>query len=279
MPRWRRSSLVLVAWCLLLSDARATELKPQTLLAFTHYVEEAESGIRQQRSSPQTFLTVDTLPAAERAQAIASLGRGEIWIEKRGSTARSIPGGLIHHWVGAAFIPGATLAQTLAVVQDYDHLPRYYSPQVVRSKLLSRHGNDFRISMRLRWHKIITAVLDTEYDVHYGQLDSTHQFGDSHSTLVRQIADAGGAGEHALPEGHDDGFLWRLNTYWRFVQTSRGVYVECEAISLTRDVPTGLGWLIGPFIESIPRESLEFTLRSTRSGVLAGATTANRGSQ
>jgi hypothetical protein len=42
------------------------------------------------------------------------------------------------------------------------------------------------------------------------------------------------------------------------------VYIQCEAISLTRDIPTGLGWMIGRFVESIPRESLTFTLQSTR---------------
>jgi hypothetical protein len=48
------------------------------------------------------------------------------------------------------------------------------------------------------------------------------------------------------------------------------VYVQCEAISLTRDIPTGLNWLIAPFIESIPKESLEFTLQATRTAVLRG---------
>jgi hypothetical protein len=53
------------------------------------------------------------------------------------------------------------------------------------------------------------------------------------------------------------------------------VYVQCEAISLSRDIPAGLGWLIAPFIESIPRESLEFTLRSTRAAVLSGISRAS----
>ena len=56
-----------------------------------------------------------------------------------------------------------------------------------------------------------------------------------------------------MPPGNDNGFLWRLNSYWRFLEKDNGVYVQCEAISLTRDVPTGLNWLIGPFIESIPK--------------------------
>ena len=55
-----------------------------------------------------------------------------------------------------------------------------------------------------------------------------------------------------------------MNTYWRFQQKDGGTYVECQSISLTRDIPAGLGWLIGSYVESIPRESLEFTLDATR---------------
>ena len=154
------------------------------------------------------------------------------------------------------------------MLQDYDHLPRYYHPEVLASRLLSRRGNDFHISIRLRKHKVVTVVLDTEYDVHYGQLDATHQYGFSRSTRIAEIANAGEPEEHALSEGHDHGFLWRLNTYWRFVQVPDGVFAQCEAISLTRDVPTGLGWMIGPFIQNIPRESLQFTLTATRDAVV-----------
>ena len=74
-----------------------------------------------------------------------------------------------------------------------------------------------------------------------------------------------------LPAGKDHGYLWRLYTYWRFEEKDGGVYVESEAVSLTRDVPAGLGWLIGPFVTSIPRESLQMTLENTRSAIHARA--------
>jgi len=61
--------------------------------------------------------------------------------------------------------------------------------------------------------------------------------------------------------------MWRLNSYWAFEQANNGVLVQCEAISLTRDIPTGLAWLIGPFVNSIPRESLQFTLTATRNAM------------
>ena len=111
-------------------------------------------------------------------------------------------------------------------------------------------------------------VMDSEYDVRYGRLDAQHRFSWSRSTRIAEIADAGGPHEHAVSDAENHGYMWRLNSYWRFVEVSDGVIVECEAISLTRSVPAGLGWLIGPFVREIPRESLETTLRQTRDAVM-----------
>ena len=66
------------------------------------------------------------------------------------------------------------------------------------------------------------------------------------------------------PVGHDGGYLWRLYSYWRFLERDGGTYVQCETISLTRDVPFMVSWIVKPFVTSIPRESLTFTLETTR---------------
>lgn len=240
--------------CLVTSPAVAGP-KPQTQAAFARYIAAAESRIRVEQSSPEKFLRLDALPPREREQAEARLRRGEVLVDKVAGKPEKVPGGLIHDWTGTALIPGAKLPEVLALVQDYDHLARYYQPDVEASRLLSRAGDDFRVFMRLRKHKVITVVLDTYYDVHYGQLDRNHWYSDSRSTSI------------AEQDGADHGFLWHLNSYWRFVQVADGVIVQCEAISLTRDIPTGLGWIIGPFVTSIPRESLEFTMTATREAV------------
>lgn len=250
---------------LLAASLAVAQPKPVTTIAFDHYIAEAETRILSQRSSGSTFLTLDTLSTAQRNETMARLRHGEVVIENTGNSTKEISGGLIHDWTGVVFIPGTTLAQVLERVRDYDHLTRYYSPDVMQSRLISQHGDDFQIFMRLRKHKVITVVLDTEYDVHYARLDDAHQYSTSHSTRVTEIADPGTPSEH--PVAQDHGFMWRLNSYWAFEQGDDGVLVECEAISLTRDVPTGLGWLIGPFVHSIPRESLQFTLKATRSAV------------
>jgi hypothetical protein len=259
-----RITIVAVLTGTLASYIAAALSRPETLVAFEGYVAQAEAQIRQEESSPESFLALPLDMVPGRTELEARLRRGDVLVQRRGVTPTEIPGGLIHHWLGIVFIPKATIAQVVTVLQDYDHLARYYRPQIVASRLIARNGDDFHISMRLREQKIVTVVLDTEYDVQYGRLDAVHQYSLGRSTRIAEIANAGERDEHPLAEGYDHGFLWRLNTYWRFVQAVDGVFVQCEAISLTRDVPTGLRWLIGSFVENIPRESLQFTLRATR---------------
>jgi len=215
------------------------------------------------------FLWLDSIPDERRRDARARLLKDEVVIDRMESEAPTrTPGALIHNWIGTVFIPGASLRQVLTVIQSYDRHHEYYAPEVTKSKLLTRTGDDFRVYLRLRQVKVLTVVLDTEHEVHYTHLDATHVFSRSISTRIAEVKRPGEHGERALPPGKDNGFLWRLNSYWRFLETGGGVYVQCEAISLTRDIPTGLGFLLRPFIESVPRESLTFTLQSTRLAVL-----------
>lgn len=251
---------LLLCWLIAASAAqqqRATE-------AFNSYLASAEARITRAKGKSSSFLAMDSLPSAQHNQLMSQLRRGEVVIEKQGDTPADVPAGLIHDWVGTVFIPKVTVGQVLSLIQDYDHTTRHYSPDVEQSHLESRRGDDFRVFMRLRQHKVITVVLDTEYNVHYGQLDPNHQYSFSRSTRVTEVSDPGTTKEHELSAGKDHGFMWRLNSYWAFEETGDGVLIECEAISLTRDIPSGLGWMIGPFVNRIPRESLQFTLEATR---------------
>ncbi len=248
--------------------ASAAELKRETSQAFDQYVRIAEAGMDRDIAAG-IFLQPDTLSPARRSDAYAKLRAGELEIERaQGDEPVKAPGGgLIHDWVATEFIPGVTLAQTLAVVHDYDHLEKYYAPDVVRSRLVSGDDDHLVVYMRLRRHKVVTVVLDTEYDVRYFHPDSTHFYSRSHSIRISEVENAGKHDERDLPNADGHGFLWRLDSYWHFLQADGGVYVECRVISLTRDIPTGLNWLIAPFIESVPRESLEFTMNATRTAV------------
>lgn len=243
-------------------SAHAEQLKPETVAAFDHYVQLSEARMSEEIASGN-FLRVDGLP--QRGTDLARLKHGEVIVERL-ETLRAVPvpGGLIHHWMGTVFIRGATLDRTLTFLQDYDHQSKFYAPDVERSKLISQNGDDFKIFLRLRKHKVITVILDTEYDVKYSRLAADRATSDSRSTRIAEVENAGQPNESEKPAGNDSGFLWRLNSYWRLLQRDGGVYVQLEAISLTRNIPGGLNWLIGPFVSSIPKESLEFTLTRTR---------------
>jgi hypothetical protein len=177
------------------------------------------------------------------------------------------PGGLIHHWAGVAFIPGASVDDVLAVLQDYDHQATYFAPDVERSKLESRDGDHFRVFLRFRRHKVITVVLDTEHDVQYFREATGQAHSRSSAVRIAEVENPGTPSEREKNPGDDDGFLWKMETWWRIEPTDGGVYVQSEVASLTRGIPAGLGWLIGPFVNSIPKETLAFTLEATRKAV------------
>lgn len=258
------------------SRTAATDLAPQAARGFDQYIRLTDSRMQAEFAPDGAFLWVDGLPEPRRSDVYARVQRGEEVSERLHTADPSglskTPGAMIHHWVGTIFIPGVTIQQVLAVVQDYDHHARDYAPEVVQSKTIEHKGDEFKIFYRLRKKKILTIILNAEFDVHHHVLSPGWEYSDSISTRIAQVEHAGEPNEHELPPGKDGGFLWRLNSYWRYFDSGRGVYVQCEAISLTRDIPTGLGWLIGPMVESVPRESLEFTLQSTRAAVLRGGT-------
>jgi hypothetical protein len=242
-------------------------LKPQTVEAFDAYIREAEAVIEQTLYAGGSFLWSDLdskrTQQVQKGQVVAQFwaGRGPM----------TVPDGLIHDWIGAALIPGTSVEDTLALIQDYDNHKNIYKPEVIASRLISHHGNDFQIYLRLLKKKIITVVLDTDHEVHYRSVDRSRWVCRSYTTRIAEVEDAGSPKERVLPPDTGYGFLWRLYSYWRFQERDGGVYLECRAISLTRDVPSGLGWAIKPIIQKVPRESLTNTLVATRQALQARA--------
>ena len=263
---------VVLAFAVAPAWAPAAELKPVTVQAFDRYIQKSEARMSTLRPG-DSFLWMDALPGEGRAKAYAKLQRGEIIVERSEEGDSSIGittegGGLIHDWTAIVFVPEVSLLQTLKLLQDYNRAAEFYQPDVTRSKLLSHSGDDFQVYLRLKRKEVITAVFDTEYDIRYSSLDAAHAQSRSYSTRIAEVQHADESSESDKPVGQDDGFLWRLDSYWRFFQADGGIYIQCEAISLTRDIPEGLGWLVSPFITKIPSESLRRTLESTRAALI-----------
>lgn len=217
-----------------------TTLKPKTVAAFEEYRKKAEAGMGTRAHYTQ-------------------ISQGQTKVDPAAGTgAIDVPGGMVHDWVAATLVANTTAAQVIAVLQNYAEYKNIYAPDVTDSRLLRREGNRFQPVLRLVKSKVITAVLDSQYDVEYEKRDEGTWRVISRSTRIVEV-------EHGkeLPEGQGFGFLWRLNAYWLVQQRGADVYVECRTLSLTRDIPFGAGFVIRPFVTSLPVESLKATLAQT----------------
>ena len=240
------------------SQTRA-EPTPAAVAAYNSYVAVVETRLARQHRSQNGFLVAGPFTPQNEPR----LRRGELIVEQLTPlTGVDLPGAMLHHWRGTAFVAGAKAADFERLLRDFDAYPRHFSPQVVEAKVLSEQGDHLQASMRVRQRHVIAVVMDTAYDIAFGQLDAQHGYSISRSTRIAEIEAAGTSAERALTSSQEHGFLWRQNTYWSYEERDGGLTMQIESVSLTRSIPIGLGWAVGPFVESVPRESLEFTLRS-----------------
>lgn len=249
------------------ADMEAT-LQPKTLRDFAKYVAAVEARREKEITDHAPFLAIDRLPAAELTSTLRALRRGEVIVTRAGvrdASSNEIPidGGLVNHWRGTVFVPKVKLDHLLRVLQE-PQADQHQQEDVLSSRVLARDGDRQKVYLRLRRTKFVTVVYDTEYDVEYKRLSPTQAFSNSISTKIVEIENAGMKNERALPEGNDHGYMWRLNSYWRYKQLDDGVLVEVESLTLSRDLPPIIGALIRPIVNSTARESMSRTLASVR---------------
>jgi len=275
---WSRSALPLsLAILAVLNTARtsASELNPRTAKAFQHYEEVTETRIQGELSTPGQFLYLDTFPESQRAEEIARLKSGQVYVKsittKENEKTFEIPDGLVHHWLAIGFIRKARLEQVLQVTQDYPHHAEFFKPDVQRSELLSHDGEHFRVYFRFYRHAIVTAVYNTEFDIQFTRSDPAHVYSTAKAVRIAEVRNPGEKDESERPVGNDHGYLWRLDLYIRYLEVNDGVYVQIEFVGLSRSVPAIFAWLVNPYIHSVPREYLTNYMGQLRKAV-AGET-------
>jgi hypothetical protein len=240
-------------------------LAPAASAAFDRYIDLTEARMKGDLA-PARFLQIDASPEM-KAKVRAGETRIQPSVTRENGKAIDIPGALIHDWLGTIFIPGVGIPQVKAVLQDYENYKVFYKPEVTESKAISHTGEEYDVFLRLYKKQVITVVLNTNYHVRYAMLDLQRMYVNSRSTRIAQVSDPKHPDAREEPIGNDGGYLWRLNSYWRFEAADGGVYAECRAISLSRDVPALVGWAIRGFIEKFPKESMRSTLVGTRATV------------
>lgn len=250
MARLTRNFALLLGSLLIL---RAAHLSAQpnsaAIAAFNKYAALVESRLARQHSSPTHFVLLPDDPAVLRR-----LRSGEFLIEK--IPTRPAPDALLHDWSVTAFVPNSTVADFEHLLQNFSAYPNIFAPAIVSSTVLSQTPTDTLLRLRTREHHVITVVLDTTVDVTFASPDPAHGYSISRSTRVDEITPPG-----------DTCFLYRLNTYWSYEQRDGGLYLQLESVSLTRDIPRGLAWIVNPYLDSIPRDSLILTLNSARNAL------------
>jgi hypothetical protein len=250
---------------LLSGTALAADLTQAAAEAFDRYISATEDKL-DPRFHGQHFLWTDETPGWRD-----QLKQGNLIVQPvpAGGTI-AVKGGLIQDWAGAIFIPNSTLKRALSIVQDYEHHKDFYKPEVADAKIRSRSGDDFQVYMRIVKAKLLLSdVLNTEHEIRFTVVDPHRVYSKAYSRRIAEVTDAGRPGEHELAVGHDRGFLWRIYGYWFFEESDGGVYVSCQSITLTRDLPFALGKLLGPILRELPGESLRNSLEQTRNAVLA----------
>ncbi len=279
--KFRSQALTAVALLLSAAAASADAPGPGTVAAWEQYYTWANRKVGQEMSDPRRFLIEDFLPAAEQASIRKELNSGIIVVRRmtgcipRGTKFR-VPHGEIHHWWGAVLVPNVKLADVIGFAQDYGHQAERFA-DIEKSRLLKKEDDHFEFFFRLRRTKaFVTVYYNTWQECSYFPRGNGRVWSRSRATKIAELANPGTPNEREKSPAEDRGYLLRLVSWWRFEQTDKGVIVECESASLSRDIPMIVSLIPGvaSYIRSTPRESLESVLSTIRQYVKPAAGTA-----
>lgn len=266
MKAWVLATVALVLTSCAARIGRAAELQPRTLAAWNEYVKQSDLKMQERAAKGLPFLWIDEL--RERAFRVH---RGEVVIAPVvGHGTKSVPYGLMHDWIGAIFIPGATIDNLWSVVHDYDHYQHMYQPTVTSSRRLACTDNsqDFQMVWQ-RKVLFVSAAMQGRYHAQDMLLDPLRGYSIAEAVEVREIEAYGHQGEHLLPPDTGNGFIWRIRSVARYEERDGGVYLQLEAMALTRDIPTSLAWIVNPVVNHLAVNSLSTTLEQTRDAVVS----------
>jgi len=266
LSRRAQGRMVALAACVLLVTAGPALAGPpsDTVAAWNRYVATTERRIATELADGRRFLAMD-FEAGRRQRDRRRLQTGDAIVEQvatGGSEAGSIdvPGGMIHHWRGYVFIPGARLGALMSNVSDPTGPRSIEQEDVLETRVVSRQADGLRLFLKLQRRSLVSVAYNTEHDVRYRRHSDTRASSHSVATKIAELTDVGLPSERERAGDEDRGFLWRMNSYWRYEAVPGGVIVELESLTLSRGLPWGTRTLIRSLIERVARESIERTL-------------------
>jgi hypothetical protein len=255
-----RLAAILILLRLHPSVAAAT-LTEQTKAAWDAYLQAANAAMQARLQPGARFLWLDDEPG--RAEVIRTKGP---YIAPVGPhIPKKVPSGLIHDWLGVAFVPNVTIEDIVRILRDYDRYKEIYKPAVIDSMSRGTDGVKDLFSMRLANKSVVAkTALETDCEASYFRVDDRHWYGISNTTHIQEIAKFGTPGQRTFPEDHGTGLIWRLSSITRLEERDGGVYVELEAIALSRDIPVAFRLFVTPIVRRVSRDSLATSLHQTK---------------
>jgi hypothetical protein len=255
-------SSICLSFAIFPATSEGAELSKETLQAWDAYVQTANSQMINRTHG--SFLWLDEVPNRSH-----SVHDGMILVSPIGQqNPKPVPSGLIHDWIGAVYIPNAKLRDVLFTARDYSHYKEFYKPDVIDSKSLGTVGACDKYSMLLANHQIVaSATFEGEYEACYHRLDDRRWYSIARTTRLREIRRYAEPGEQALPPDQGGGYIWRVYSCARYEERDGGVYIELEAIVLSRDIPTAMRWVVAPIVRRVSKNAMLASLRQMEEAV------------
>lgn len=253
------SRILISAFCATLCNLSAVAAPPAaTLSAFDRYAAVVEDRINSDSTTANFLRVLPHEPGQARVRD------GEVVVESAQALGLkpniAIPNDQVQHWVGAAFLLNATLDSVLPRLRNYNNRSRYMKPEIIASRLKDHDGDVLQVYLRLVEKAVLSGVFDLDLRVVYRTAETGRLTIESRSKSVVEVS---GISAPAGSAAKDHGLFRALNHYWRMLQTDDGLYVECEALVLSRPTPFVFGWIAHPVIARAARESLIRTVRAT----------------
>jgi hypothetical protein len=254
------SSVVLAAaFCQPLPGQMVIKLDPKTVSEFDRYAEGVESQLSERWHDKKNFLSIQDSPADLRRVLSGDLIIREL---PQGQPV-GVTDGLIHDWLGAVYIPNTTPERVIGILRDFDNHRNIY-PEVARSRTISSSGNDVKGFWRLERKGMVPVILEVTQDAHWQQLSPGKWICRAYARQISEVDTTLFFHGRKYPPGEGHGYMWRLYAYWSIEKSDNGVLAECRTLSLSRNIPPGLAWAVGPYVQKMPQDSLSSTLRQTR---------------
>jgi len=256
-----RTALAILFLLLSGTLSEAAEPRQDTLRVWDDYIRSVNASVADRVAGTRPFLWVDDSSEIQRR-----VQHGELVVTNH--DPRKVPQGMIHHWVGAMFVPNVTLDLVMLALNNYDRYSEMYKPLIRKTAVLDRNGDTVKLNvLAVQKAFSVTAAVETDEEIRITRPAPNRICIKADSVRMQEIADYGQLSEHPYPEARRPGYVWRAVIVQRLEQRDGGVYVELETISLSRGIPVEVRWLIKPLTDDLPRKMMTDMLNATRAAV------------